>query len=748
MNRMPSLLVAVCFSMLMQFPFVGDAGADETSSLKLAWHVDVGFAPFEGLTDSAATNRTWLPIAPDTLEPESLTDWYARVVQSTPGDQLHSPYAEYADKKRPGPWVDRAGPNDYADRSTASPWISVDSAEPDQCRAECYRASYVHPTTTKISISLQEGASDSECTWRLRLPDQTEKLVARSKCNQPVIMSVPLLKKKSQDTRMSTICVTTELGTSGCTTINPSQLVVLAFGDSFAAGEGNPDIPTTWPSKALALTSPDPTYDWLKHPLYPAKWLDNRCHRSFWNHQSYEAMHLAVTNPHRLVTFLSYSCSGAAILDGMLVPQWAPPGESLSFCEAIDARTHDRRCRVAHSQLMAAVSDLCSKRVVNPYADPRVPLQPSLYALRKSAFAVAKSFSSSEVYLADSYKWYSPSLDMTSSDGDPDDAHLDIGVCPRDSMTQPDVILLSIGGNDIGFGPLIHWGLVPNHGKNDFGGRVEEIFLNYAVRRPTVVCPAWSIGSDIPDTNQKGCLRYDKQLLDSLPSRYALLLQAMRAVNLPTDRLVVTSYPDPLRKEKVAPSKLCSDGPAAPDRNDIVQHGNSWDVLHSELPGILEVVSLGIADRYNMPLNLTDENVSRIMATTLTRLRSTMRAIASENTFLLADGVADSFVGHAYCQSDVSELPGSLPSTPGITWGSGLCSHNPACWKPFAPRQRFVRTANDSAMIQTSDRSDSMSGTVHPSAEGQAAMADALSSVVDCLGLTPSGKTVCTTATQ
>ena len=99
------------------------------------------------------------------------------------------------------------------------------------------------------------------------------------------------------------------------------------MGDSFASGEGNPDVPVRF--------SPDRTTDYgfgpNNTPLsgYPARigdwkdigdgkfieenarWQDQACHRSLYSHQLRAALQLAIEDPHRAVTFVGFACSGA-----------------------------------------------------------------------------------------------------------------------------------------------------------------------------------------------------------------------------------------------------------------------------------------------------------------------------------------------------------------------------------------------------------------------------------------------------
>ena len=90
------------------------------------------------------------------------------------------------------------------------------------------------------------------------------------------------------------------------------------------------------------------------------------------------------------------------------------------------------------------------------------------------------------------------------------------------------------------------------------------------------------------------------------------------------------------------------------------------------------------------------------------------------------------------------------------------CGYPASEFRPYAPRARWIRTANDSyftamtypeglpALLQPSDLHDAIwgvfaavyGGAVHPTAEGHAAMADAaLPAARAVLGLRPAGRT-------
>ena len=97
------------------------------------------------------------------------------------------------------------------------------------------------------------------------------------------------------------------------------DILIAAMGDSFASGEGNPDVPVEFGEERRFRN------------LYPlrkandaggaATWTDRPCHRSLYGQHLRAALQIAIENRRAAVTYLDYSCSGAGIADGILGPQ-------------------------------------------------------------------------------------------------------------------------------------------------------------------------------------------------------------------------------------------------------------------------------------------------------------------------------------------------------------------------------------------------------------------------------------------
>ena len=148
--------------------------------------------------------------------------------------------------------------------------------------------------------------------------------------------------------------------------IKPHDMLVIGLGDSYASGEGNPDVKKHWFSDST-------------------KWLDKKCHRSLFSWQSLVAARLAIEDPHRSVTFVGYACSGA------------------------ETR------HLFRNKYQGAI--------------PKIEVQGRGNMLEPQLTSVKRTLCS----------------------GNWDEKKM---LCDG-SLRQPDFILLSTGGNDVGFGPLI-----------------------------------------------------------------------------------------------------------------------------------------------------------------------------------------------------------------------------------------------------------------------------------------------------
>jgi lysophospholipase L1-like esterase len=638
---------------------------------EVQWRVEAGFAPFAYLADPDAASKLWLPKKYNG-EVESFGQWYAALHKG--GHLAASPYRE---------WL-------HSTPEAQLPWNSDGTHQTD----------YISPkgVTIRASISDTQGM----CTWKLLrdgLP--VADSITTGECADEIEM---------RNVRLSgdILLVSTPNGAKQ-TPITVRQLIIVGLGDSYASGEGNPDVPTQWKTAQAPIDS----FEWLNpgssRTLVErgAKWLHDSCHRSFFSYQTFTALRLAAENPHRLVTFLHYACSGAEIFDGLVAPQYRPPGMLRSCRERV--RQHGTKrmnrdeegCFLPRSQIASMMTDLCAE---TGGAAPATEIREQIQSrIRRSG-----------------------SLDRLENFRR--GRGIDAVTCstPR----QPDLVLLSIGGNDAGFAQLVAWAIVPHRARASLLPGNQAIFA--WIRSDSVVCPA------LGRSEGERCKSLDYDLVRQLLARFRVLRDVLEGV-LPgvQSRVVLNSYPVAVTDHSASNPRRCFDEAGC---NPL----NGWDgarhILSSQvgfLPGAARCDRSDRGWHFNIRQSEVDALVFKKTSAgqaTLPMLREKLEHVAGEFNFNFAHLTGAALDGHGFCRLDTGDMPIALPSRAPRLWTcrSNLrnapsleISGNPACWEAYRPAGRFIRTINDSLMTMTSDRKDGLAGAFHPTAQGHAAIAEA-----------------------
>jgi lysophospholipase L1-like esterase len=510
---------------------------------------------------------------------------------------------------------------------------------------------YVVPRFHEIELRLLLRKPDTliaeyNCSWRVA---DGEPIVAP--CDEAVTAFVPY----PQGATVS-VAVDGEQGIS--TEVNVRDLLIVGLGDSFASGEGNPDVPVQF--------SADRRYK----NLYPrrarndgggeARWLDEVCHRSLYGHQLRAALQIAVENQKTAVTFLGYACSGAAVDEGLLGPQ-----EYVEYVSTANADGGPSQVRAVSgsrkdTQLRWLLRELCAEK---PERDGGL--------------------------------W----------------------TCPNGAFRRNvDFLFLSVGGNDIGFTELVTWTTL----RDNTSSKIAK-FLG------ATVSPK----------------QFAANMKDVLPQSYARLAKAIElAVPLRAEggvfdpaRVVLSAYPDILEDES---GTVCAAGDEEGENEAAYAANQSLDIWSSWL-----VVKKSKLERTHEQLSL---------------LHDRMADLAGDHGWLFAARAYGDrpFRGHGFCARSKAAAgdPAEQLSIPCWSRAGGTCesswSGKDGVWQPFDPRsenfpyalrQRWVRTFNDAYMTinkKVLDRSGRIdedgssavfsetTGAMHPTAEGHAAMADAI----------------------
>jgi hypothetical protein len=440
------------------------------------------------------------------------------------------------------------------------------------------------------------------------------------------------------------------------------DLLIAGLGDSFASGEGNPDLPVEFGNIQRHRN------------LYPqrlrndgfgsAEWTDQLCHRSLYGQHLRAALQIAVENPQIAVTFLDYSCSGASIENGILGPQTYV--ERIAGGNAAGTMTRPLAGGSRDSQLYRLMRDLCRGKLRN-------------------------------------------------KDGIP--------ICNvGDIRRRLDFLFLSAGGNDIGFSSIVAWATL----RDGISSAIASFF-----------------GATVSDRE------FSRRVRDLLPGAFIELAAALEtAVPLSSaedgvfdpSRVILAAYPDLVTDQN---GGICQAAPREDDDAEADRYpaNQSLDLFSSWLtarPDRLEAVRGQFSSLFKR-----------------------MGDLAGDHGWNFAGRIyADKmFEGHGFCAQDLRRINDpaeilmipchgkaerdTLTCQPNLTAKEGSWRpYDPATQNyPYASRQRWVRTFNDAYMTINQKVADKYgkideeasaavfsetTGAIHPTAEGQAAMADGL----------------------
>ena len=213
---------------------------------------------------------------------------------------------------------------------------------------------YLNPQSHAVELWLAGSGTTvpaaATCEWRI-----DGRIVAETSCNERV--SGPGVELPYPGGAEISVNVVGESPIIAEARVR--DLLIAGLGDSFASGEGNPNLPVAFTDTRRFRN------------LFPvrkrndaggnARWTDELCHRSLYGQQLRAALQIAVENPQASVTFLDLSCSGAGIVDGILGPQ--------TYVERISGGER-RNTTIARpiaggerdSQLYRLVRELCRER--------------------------------------------------------------------------------------------------------------------------------------------------------------------------------------------------------------------------------------------------------------------------------------------------------------------------------------------------------------------------------------------------
>ncbi len=492
-----------------------------------------------------------------------------------------------------------------------------------------------------------DGAGNT-CTWQTapRGRGNGRGTSTKQPCSEPAALDIPFPAGAD-------VTLEVDGGAVAETQIVVQDLLIAALGDSFGSGEGNPDMPVRFSrERAADYANPKKVVDLVGYPARVgswrqigdkdfidenARWLDQACHRSLYSHQLRAALQLAIEDPHRSVTYVGLACSGAEITTGLFLRykgnEWVPNPPALS-------------------QISALAEAQCA-----PGEAPDIDL-PEAYHMNEAI----------------------PELK----------GGLVLKRCDPEKARKIDLLLVSIGGNDVGFSRLVANAVLADASNlKRLGGWIGQVH---------------------------GKVEAERQL-KALNERYKSLNRAVHSIlHIPwsqSDRVVLTAYPGLALLDDG--KSVCPDGKAG------------MDVLPDFMMSRIKAAeSTHVADQLH-----------RIM-------RTSARAhgwsfVENHRAAFQGRGICAGFTESAFSIAEDLRLPRKV----GDAWEP----FNPADYQPYASRQRWFRTPNDAfltanvhvagSVMQKALKLESLSwfqvlvastysGAFHPTAEGHAAIADSV----------------------
>lgn len=524
--------------------------------------------------------------------------------------------------------------------------------------------------------------------------------------------------------------------------ITTRDFVVVAMGDSFASGEGNPDVPakmdatiTQTPSFGIKNQEPERDYGFPRRAGTKdtisldsaAEWVDRRCHRSMYGSVTRAAIALAFAGErHHAITFINFSCSGAEITDGLLWPQdgqecignFTGPRAKKQAYEIGDSRFMEPQISGVVRELglnEGANKVFTSGRNLHPKDPFNKYLETGIEKLRRENGYCAVWPGAGKSIKG---RWFSgPRL------------HKRPLLKTAKLKRKIDLLFLSIGGNDIGFAALVKASIVNKLSKSDK--------LNSFLQRPLV--------SKIFRKAIGGVNHHEakERITRDLGLRYELLNAALRTklelkASNKRSRVVIAAYPSIARLELGGRTKYC-----APNHNVRKNLGMSVSGL-LELNPIDDLGGTGKADARD--------------AEDVVRLLNDKIAASVKNKWRFTNKHKARFWKHAICAegtiagvpitASAFDLPRKHNNESADRWRlqDGTQFNPSKDVRYYAKRKRWFRTNNDvfmgihsfkenanmeqnlyrkgriSAGIYNATRATS--GAFHPTAEGHAAIAD------------------------
>jgi len=540
-----------------------------------------------------------------------------------------------------------------------------------------YSQDYLYPAFYTIRVSVNDPAAGAKCQWRV-----DQRPIVLDQCKD-ALLQIPadpsgagaaaelyLSIDESPETLVERVRIEDEL--------------IVAMGDSYISGEGNPDVPAEFmprdrKGEIKRYARAFQKRSWAGHirrdaperpgDVIPAVWWDQQCHRSLLSWPILAGLMRAARSPQRAITVAHFGCSGDEVSDGLLVHRKKLPGGGSE----------------TESQFQM------------------------LAALRAREGAPAR---------------------------------------------KVDRVFLSIGGNDIGFAPVLAGLILPNSGWGLTFGR--KLILDQggaACAYRNVGDPTARVCGDEGPAPPHGAddRRSAETRLKELPDRLKALASAFVAIGVAPDQVFQAAYPNALVGTD---GTMCR---TALGENDLVERGKAkpgtrWHATLAEeiefaknrdpragfegmigkIPKFVRgwrqwnfqieyyadpgfVAAIDPQDGPKIKCNRTplrDSSEACQGYWVWMRLNDTIEKAARENGWTLLTDHQNAIRGKGWCNTN-REYGLALPLIEANErWSNGK---GPGGWNPYDfDLPRWFRTTNDSILTEYTTKEDFHRGTMHP----------------------------------
>jgi hypothetical protein len=480
-----------------------------------------------------------------------------------------------------------------------------------------YNPAYIYPTAWKITFNGCQTGNDYY-QWGRKYDIDTEyDYEYQWKLGETILTTVscrPTIPFTDKQSRNMELTVTKMI--DGSTTTFPIQQIqvkdyfIVAIGDSYGSGQGNPDI-----EQVVEYRFP---LGW--NVISPAQWQDERCQRSANSAASLAAIALEASDPHSSVTFISFACTGATIYTDSYDP----------IKTADETWIWGNRGSGLLGPHRGEITDVPFSEIYTGYIKPQM-------------------------------QQVQDALNATNGQDE----------------RSIDALLISAGGNDMKFGPIITW-CIGAH--NCWFNDLIKLKLN-----PITDPIAYTLYDTV--TRAVGDWTGEDPPAKTIPEGYDQLGAAINALHPKPINVYVTQYPDP----------TINDRGVANEASETTEH-------HCRM-----LDDVFWPDPYNVITDAEATTASHHAQTKLnTAIRESVTRLAGVYTQIHWQFVDGMSVFDVDNDPAVAGKPGLFKGGPNGGPGHGYCASD-----------NWIRRADESELLQgpVNNRSGSM-GTMHPNYSG------------------------------